>query len=462
MWLYLEIQRLLDWMRSADPERVKAWGPILVGFLTVLTAFAVQFILIWWQRHQFNRQNNLAQSQYNLAKLQFEQQAQTVREQFDHQREVAKKQYELARSEEEREEIYRKLVTFYGPFKELRTQSKILYRKFATKLRDEAKQRGERFRTLEYLLQGRQFVGQDAEILSEILRIGKETLILIETRSGVVDKVELQELLGMVATHIRILQLACDGKLTGPSDLFADLVFPRETDSAIESGILRLQDKLKELAGVETPVNAAGAVTGALNPTIKYYNDNVDAYARRTMVCLLPHLYDPFGEFLPASARILDAGCGVGRDTRHFIEEGHIVISFDVSIEMVKKCREYPHAYCIQRSFDEVNFKEEFDGVWANASLVHLMKSDATKTISHLATALKPGGIMFISLKEGEGAKEEDDGRFFQYYTEIETKDLYTADGRLSLIKLWKSASAIENGSDQAVWLNILLKRIMA
>jgi SAM-dependent methyltransferase len=176
----------------------------------------------------------------------------------------------------------------------------------------------------------------------------------------------------------------------------------------------------------------------------------------------LPHLYDPFDEHLPASARILDAGCGVGRDTRHFIEQGHIVISFDASIEMVKKCREYPHAYCIQRSFNEVNFKEEFDGVWANASLVHLIKSDAIKTVSRLATALRPGGTMFISLKEGEGTKQEDDGRFFQYYSEAETTDLYTADGRLSLIKLWKSASAIDNGSDQAVWLNILLKRITA
>lgn len=441
MMLYLGIQRLLDWMRSADPEKVKAWGPILIGFLTVLSAFAVQFILIRWQRKQF------------------EQQTQTAREQFDHQKEVAKKQYELSRSEEEREEIYRKLDTFYGPFKELRTQSKILYRKFAIGLRQEAKQQGRRFRTLEHLLQGKQFTGQDAEILTEILRLGKESLTLIETRSGVVDKVELQELLGMAATHIRVLQLASEGKLTGPPDLFADLVFPRQVDSAIESAILRLQDKLRELAGQETPVNVADTATEALNSTIKYYNDNADAYARQTMFCLLPHLYEPFGELLPASARILDAGCGVGRDTRHFIEEGHIVISFDASIEMVKKCREYPHAYCIQRSFDEVNFKEEFDGVWANASLVHLKKSDAIKTVSRLATALKPGGTMFISLKEGEGTKQEDDGRFFQYYTEVETKDLYTADGRLDLIRLWKSPSAINNGSEQTVWLNILLKR---
>lgn len=455
MMLYLAIQRLLDWMRSTDPEKVKAWGPILIGFVTVLSAFAVQFILIMWQRKQFERQLGTTVNQFNTQNT-------LAREQFDHQREVAKKQYQLSRSEEEREEIYRKLGTFYGPFKELRTQSKILYRKFAAKLREEAKQQGQRFRTLEHLCQGKHFIGQDAEILSEILRIGKEILILIETRSGVVDKVELQELLGMVATHTRILQLACDGKLTGPPDLFADLVFPRELDSAIESAILRLQDKLKELGGDETLVNVAGTVTEALNPTIKYYNDNVDVYARQTMFCPLPHLYEPFGEFLPASSRILDAGCGVGRDTRHFIEEGHIVISFDASIEMVKKCREYPHAYCIQRSFEEVNFKEEFDGVWANASLVHLEKPDATKTISRLATALKPGGIMFISLKEGQGTKQEDDGRFFQYYTEVETKDLYTADGRLSLIKLWKSASAIHNGSDQSVWLNILLKRITA
>src|SRR5881396_2085486 len=94
MWLYLAIQRLLDWMRSADPERVKAWGPILVGFLTVLSAFAVQFILIWWQRKQFERQMETTVNQFSRQNT-------LAQSQFDHQREVAKKQYELARSEEE-------------------------------------------------------------------------------------------------------------------------------------------------------------------------------------------------------------------------------------------------------------------------------------------------------------------------------------------------------------------------
>ena len=107
--------------------------------------------------------------------------------------------------------------------------------------------------------------------------------------------------------------------------------------------------------------------------TICYYDANAETYANKTIFLDLTDIHAEFKGVVP-SGRILDAGCGAGRDTRFFIENGYVVIAFDTSIEMVQKCQEYPHAYCIQRSFLEITFKEEFDGVWACASLLHLTR----------------------------------------------------------------------------------------
>src|SRR5205807_7688771 len=140
-------------------------------------------------------------------------------------------------------------------------------------------------------------------------------------------------------------------------------------DGALESATLRLQDRLNELSGVGT---AAGTVFPEIDPSVNYYDQNADAYAAQTRYVDMSDLYPPFRELVSQGGRILDAGCGVGRDTRYFIEHGYSVISFDASREMVKKCQEYPHAYCLHLSFEDLDFEEVFDGVWACASLLHL------------------------------------------------------------------------------------------
>jgi SAM-dependent methyltransferase len=107
------------------------------------------------------------------------------------------------------------------------------------------------------------------------------------------------------------------------------------------------------LSASDSKPNDSAAETDS---TIGYYDKNSDAYAAQTRFTDMSSLYTPFRKLLPQGGRILDAGCGVGRDTRYFIEHGYPVISFDASKEMVKKCREYPHAYCLRLSFKNLNF----------------------------------------------------------------------------------------------------------
>jgi hypothetical protein len=75
------------------------------------------------------------------------------------------RQFRLMKSKEERDEILKKLNTFYGPFKELRTQSKLLYDRFEVELKQKYEPAGHRFSTLRYLLEGNKFGGQDEELI---------------------------------------------------------------------------------------------------------------------------------------------------------------------------------------------------------------------------------------------------------------------------------------------------------
>ncbi len=431
------VQEIANWISSQDPDVVKTWGPITIGLLTVLASLVIGTLTIC--AALLTIRNQRLQNKY--------------------QNEANIRQFNLVKSKEERDEIIKKLNSFYGPLKELRTQSRILYNKFALGLKAQYKEKtGHHFRTLGYLLEGKKFTGQDDEILSEILRVGRKELELIETQSGVVDKPELQDLLGKLCAHIRLLQLAYDGKLSGPATSFEDVVFPLAIDGAIESAVLRLQDKMAKLSKVDEVMLPQKHPHIEDDRTIRFYDQHADAYANKTLFLDLVSIYAPFLELVPPSGRLLDAGCGAGRDTRFFIERGYVVISFDASTGMVRKCQEYPHAYCVHLSFSEIAFKEEFDGVWACASLLHLPFEKAKSAVVRLATALKLNGIMFLSVRAGNGDSREN-GRYFQYYDDKMIDTLFAHDPRLEVLRAWHSTSVGPDGDQSTAWINVLIKR---
>jgi len=418
---------ILNWIEQCDTEIVKAWGPIAVGLLAIVIGSIINILLLWHQRKQNNRQNK-----FNTHQL------------------------ELSKSKEERNEILQRLDTFYGPFIQLRTQSEVIYRKFESELEKEYKQKGTRFRTLRHLLEGKTLSPQENDLLKQILEINEKLLTLIESSSGDIDKLELQDLLGKFSAHIRILKLAYEKKLNGPIELFEDIVFPLAIDGAIESATERLKYRLNE---INCMLKWQGTYQKKLksNSTIRYYDKHGDEYTNRTLFIDLSELYNPFREQVKRGGRILDAGCGVGRDTRYFIEHGYTVISFDASREMVRRCNEYPHAFCQNMSFKDIAYKEEFDGIWCCSSLLHLKLEEAKEAIKLLTTALKCDGVMFISLKLGKGHKRSL-GRLFQYYDEDTVQELYKDDSRLEPIKLWQSKSLVVDDLD-GKWLNLLLRK---
>ena len=112
--------------------------------------------------------------------------------------------------------------------------------------------------------------------------------------------------------------------------------------------------------------------------TLAWYDQHASAFDTQTADVDLGHLYDRFLHHVRPGGRILDAGCGVGRDTIAFVDRGYEVIAFDASNEMVRRARNYigSRATVHFMRFEDLVWRAEFDGIWACASLLHVPSAD--------------------------------------------------------------------------------------
>jgi 2-polyprenyl-3-methyl-5-hydroxy-6-metoxy-1,4-benzoquinol methylase len=189
--------------------------------------------------------------------------------------------------------------------------------------------------------------------------------------------------------------------------------------------------------------------------TIDYYNQNAEGFVSRTLNLRLEHLYEPFLALLPPGAHILDAGCGSGRDSLYFKQHGYRVTAFDASEEMVQRAEQVIEQPVLHMRFDQVSFTQEFDAVWACASLLHVPKVEIDSVLSRLSRALLPGGVIYLSFRHGE-REEVRDGRLFSDYTEHTLAQLISNHPDLALVHLWQKDDTRRAG---IVWLEGLLRK---
>ena len=110
--------------------------------------------------------------------------------------------------------------------------------------------------------------------------------------------------------------------------------------------------------------------------TIDYYNRNVQDFVDRTVSVDFTRIQKVFLELLPRDARILDFGCGSGRDTKYFLDCGYQVDAMDGSIELCRAASEYTGVHVKQILFQELDEVEKYDGIWACASILHVKKTE--------------------------------------------------------------------------------------
>lgn len=196
-----------------------------------------------------------------------------------------------------------------------------------------------------------------------------------------------------------------------------------------------------------------------------YYRQHAQAYANATRdVDMLP-LYTPFLQMVPERGRVLDAGCGSGRDTLAFQRAGYRVAAFDASPELARLASEHTGLPVCVADFLSLDAATplglppgaRFDGIWACASLLHVTEADHARAWGQLWAWLAPGGVVYASYKLGEGERVDELGRPFTDATEPRLLVWLKPLEGVTQVRTWVSSDQ-RKGASQA-WLNVLVHR---
>lgn len=192
--------------------------------------------------------------------------------------------------------------------------------------------------------------------------------------------------------------------------------------------------------------------------TIEYYNQYAEQFAERTAGADMSFCRNAFLKYLPEHALILDAGCGSGRDSRIFMEKGYQVCAIDASEEMCRAAERRIGRPVQCMRFEEMEWRERFDGIWACASLLHVTRLELPAVLGNFHRALKSGGVLYASFKYGAG-EEERLGRFFNDYRLGELEEAFLRDGLFSLAESFETEDVRPDYKEKP-WVNIIVRKI--
>ena len=137
-----------------------------------------------------------------------------------------------------------------------------------------------------------------------------------------------------------------------------------------------------------------------------YYDRCASQYFDETVSLSMDEALSRFLSALPEGSTILDLGCGSGRDSLYFIENGHLVTALDSCKALALKASNHIGQNVLVQDFRSMSLPTKFDGIWACASLLHLPKQDMLAVLQCLRGYLVRNGRFYASFK----AKDAEQG----------------------------------------------------
>jgi SAM-dependent methyltransferase len=165
-----------------------------------------------------------------------------------------------------------------------------------------------------------------------------------------------------------------------------------------------------------------------------------------------------FLSHVPAGGRILELGCGDGRDSEAMSALGFLIDATDGVAAMAKQAEGRLKRPVRVMRFDQLDAQCAYDGVWANASLLHVPRQALPDVLFKIFRALRPGGLHMATYKAGESEGRDRLGRYFSYATSQSLEAAYQASASWEIL----SIEHFEGGDYQGgrrPWLAVTARR---
>ena len=148
--------------------------------------------------------------------------------------------------------------------------------------------------------------------------------------------------------------------------------------------------------------------------TLRFYAENAEVYAGRQRQ-LDEEQLNAFLAAVPAGGDVLELGTGGGQDAAYMLSAGFAVTPSDASPELAAAAEILLGRPVKLMAFNQLDAVAAYDGVWANAALLHAPASELTEDIARIHRALRPGGHLAASFKAGTGEGRDALGRYYNY-----------------------------------------------
>ena len=190
--------------------------------------------------------------------------------------------------------------------------------------------------------------------------------------------------------------------------------------------------------------------------TLAWYQENAEAFLASTGKVDMTALYRSFMELIPFGGHILDLGCGAGSASLYFTQHGYQVLAVDGCREMCEHTQRRAGCRVRHIRFEELDYTDVFDGIWACASLLHVSKSDLPGVFRLIRRALKCGGVLYASFKYGDSERVSN-SRHFSDFTTDSLRVVLDETGGFLVEKLWLTNDARPGRTDER-WVNVLCR----
>ena len=207
----------------------------------------------------------------------------------------------------------------------------------------------------------------------------------------------------------------------------------------------------------------------ALKQTIQSYDRTAASYAQRTYQNPMHRQREWFIEFLAnPAARILDLGCGPGRDTLFYRSRGFQVIGADLSFGMLEEARRrVPEGQFIQADMRRLPLKSaSFEAIWASASFLHLPKQSAGLALAEMERVLTKEGWLYLAVKRGEAEswREPEDAAARFYYAYYSSEELAAIVCRAGF-EIWSltesfSTTQVQPDGSPVCWISLYARKL--
>ena len=192
--------------------------------------------------------------------------------------------------------------------------------------------------------------------------------------------------------------------------------------------------------------------------TLDYYNKNSEEYFNSTLNVDMTNTYKPFLKLVPKDGKILDLGCGSGRDSMNFMKLGYEVTSVDGAKELAKKASVLLGKEVIVSTFEELELKEKFHGIWACASLLHIKREDLKIVLNNLYNNLDDKGVFYMSFKYGEKEYVDDKNRYFNCFTDESIISFINENTKYNILGLYITEDKLGR-VNEVKWVNLICNK---